>query len=158
MTPRNWKRLQPTSLRHALELCKDHARARHNRSVEGIAELMGLADHWALYKWLQNGRMPANLIRPYEAACGIDFVTRWVAASSGQLLVPMPKGKAANQGELVELNTCFAATLQLLTDFYADPAQGDPEATLASLTHHLQQVASHRANVAQFSTPQLDFE
>ena len=44
MTRRNWKRIQPTSLRNALELCKDHAKERHNLSVERIAEQMGLAD------------------------------------------------------------------------------------------------------------------
>lgn len=50
MSRRNWKHIQPTSLRQALELCKDHAKERHNLSVERIAERMGLADHWALYK------------------------------------------------------------------------------------------------------------
>ncbi|AOE92049.1 hypothetical protein LBM341_03799 (plasmid) [Ralstonia solanacearum] len=59
VTRRNWKRIRPTSLRHALELCKDYAKERHNLSVERIAESMGLADHWTLYKWFQNGRMQA---------------------------------------------------------------------------------------------------
>ena len=71
MTRRNWKRIRPHSLRYALELCKEHARERRNLSVERIAELMGLADHWALYKWFQSGRIPANLIRPFEHVCGI---------------------------------------------------------------------------------------
>ena len=47
---RNWKRLQPTSLRNALELCKEHARERLNRSVERIADEMGITDHWTVYK------------------------------------------------------------------------------------------------------------
>ncbi|MDO5940617.1 hypothetical protein [Burkholderia cepacia] len=76
MSRRNWKRVRPMSLRHALELCKDYAKERHNLSVERIAERMGLADHWTLYKWFQSGRMPLNLVRPFESACGIDFVTR----------------------------------------------------------------------------------
>ena len=80
MTRRNWKRIQPTSLRNALELCKDHAKERHNLSVERVAERMGLTDLWTVYKWIQTGRIPANMIRPYEVACGIDYVTRWLAA------------------------------------------------------------------------------
>lgn len=39
-----WKRLRPTSLRHALEACKEHAREVRNLGVERIAEQMGLAD------------------------------------------------------------------------------------------------------------------
>jgi hypothetical protein len=35
---RNWNALQPSSLRQALELCKEYARERRNLSVERIAE------------------------------------------------------------------------------------------------------------------------
>ena len=103
MTRRNWKRIRPHSLRYALELCKEHARERRNLSVERIAELMGLADHWTLYKWFQSGRIPANLIRPFEQACGIDFVTQWLAGSSGKLLIDMPSGKAVDATEVQQL-------------------------------------------------------
>lgn len=157
-TRTHWKRQQPNSLRHATELCKAHALAVHHRSVERIAELMGLADHWALYKWMQNGRMPTCMVRPYEQACGIDYVTRWMAGSAGLVLVDVPAGRSVSQTELVELNSCFASALQLLTDFYSAPAKSDAEATLAALTTHLQQVAWHRANVSQHATPELDFE
>ena len=152
---RNWKRLQPTGLRHALELCKDHARERHNRSVERIADEMGITDHWTVYKWLQTGRIPANLIRPFETACGIDYVTRWIAASAGKMLVDIPTGRRLEGTDVVALHNGFGAALQLLTDFYASKAA--PEAVIAALTAHLQDVAWHRANVAQFSAPELDF-
>lgn len=152
---RNWKRLQPTSLRHALELCKEHARERLNRSVERIAEDMGLADHWTVYKWLENGRIPATMIPPFEAACGIDYVTRWFAARSGRLLVEVPQGRQQALTDLLELNRDFAAALALLTDFYAGKAQAD--ATVAALSSHLEQVAWHRANVAQHAEPELEF-
>lgn len=152
---RNWKRLQPTSLRHALELSKDHARERLNRSVERIADEMGVTDHWSLYKWLQSGRIPANMIRPFEAACGIDYVTRWLAASSGKLLIDMPSGRALTETDVVELHNGFGAALKLLSDFYAGKA--DAPATLEALHTHLQQVAWHHANVGQHATPELDF-
>ena len=62
MSRRNWKRIQPTSLRHALELCKDFAKERHNLSVERIAERMGLTDHWTVYKWIQRRGLPAQKV------------------------------------------------------------------------------------------------
>lgn len=152
---RNWKRLQPTSLRHALELCKEHAREKLNRSVERIADEMGIADHWTCYKWFQTGRIPANLIRPYEAACGIDYVTRWIAASAGKLLIDIPSGRRLQNTDLVTMHNGFGAALQLLTDFYAGKADSAP--TLEALTAHLDDMAWHRANVVQFATPELDF-
>ena len=154
MTRRNWKTIQPTGLRHAFELCKDHARERLNKSVEGIAEDMGLADHWVLYKYLQKGSMPANLIRPYELACGIDYVTRWLAGSGGRLLVQIATGRKLVHADIVELHEHFAKALQLMTEFYAKPS--DPAETLAALTTHMEHVAWHRQNVAQHANPQLD--
>lgn len=154
-TRRYWKRIQPTSLRHALELCKDHAREELNRSVERIADEMGQADHWALYKWIQSGRIPANLIRAYEAACGANYVTQWIAASSGKMLVDMPSGRRLFDVDVVELHNGFGKALQMLTDFYAGKAK--PEDAIQALTAHLSDVAWHKENVARFSEPELDF-
>ena len=147
--------MQPHSLRHALELCKEHAREVLNKSVERIAEDMGITDHWSVYKWIQSGRIPANLIRPYEAACGIDMVLRWHAASRGKLLVDIPTGRALTEADVVELHNGFGAALQLLTAFYGGKA--DATSTAEALTSHLQQVAWHHANVRQHATPELDF-
>ncbi|MDZ7862427.1 hypothetical protein [Acidovorax sp.] len=151
---RNWKRLQPTSLRHALELCKDHARERLNKSVERIGEDMGVSDHWTLYKWLSTGRLPTNMIRPFETACGIDYVTRWIAASSGRLLVDVATGRNLNHADIAELHEHFAGTVKLLSAFYARP--GDPAETLAALTKHMEHMAWHRSNVVQHANPQLE--
>ena len=152
---RNWKRIQPTSLRHALELCKDHARERLNRSVERIAEEMGIADHWTLYKWIQTGRIPASMIPPYETACGIDLVTRWFAVRSGRLLIDVPVGRQLTATDMADLHRDFAKALALLADFYEGKAEAEP--TKAALSTHLEQVAWHRANVAQHAEPELDF-
>jgi hypothetical protein len=152
---RNWKRTQPTSLRHALELCKEHAREKLNRSVERIADEMGMADHWQLYKYFQSGRLPANLIRPFEVACGIDYVTRWIAVSAGKILVEIPSGRNIHGTDVVALHNGFGMALRLLTDFYAKKV--DTEQTLAALTAHLEDVAWHRANIAQHSQPEFDF-
>lgn len=156
MTRRNWKRYVPGTLRDALKGCKEYAQERHNLGVERIAERMGQEDHWALYKWIGNGRMPLVLVPAYEHACGINLVTRWMASSSNKLLVDIPAGKQATPGDMVELNTGFAHALQLLTNFYTGGHQ-DPAETLDALRHHLEQVTYHHNNVATYATPELEF-
>lgn len=58
---------------------------------------------------------------------------------------------------MVELNTGFAQALQLLTDFYKADGKADPVVTLDALRQHMEQVASHHRNVAQYATPELEF-
>lgn len=155
LTSRDWKRLQPTSLRHAMELSKDYARECRNLSVERIADHMGLADHFYLYKVIQSGRLPAILIRPFEAACGVDYVSRWIAASAGKLLIDIPSGRKLKGLDVVALHHSFSAALQLLTALYEGKA--DQAEVQAALTDHLVDVAWHRQNVIQFNEPELDF-
>ena len=157
MTRRNWKGYQPATLRDALQGCKDFALQRHNLGVERIAEHMDLEDHWALYKWIANGRMPLVNLHAYEHACGIDLITRYLAATAGKLLVDIPKGTQAQPADMVELNTGFANALQLLKDFYQQGDKADPAATLEALRNHLEQVAYHQRNVAAYATPELEF-
>ncbi len=156
MSRRNWKRIQPTSLRHALELCKDFAKERHNLSVERIAERMGLTDHWTVYKWIQTGRIPANMIRPYETACGIDYVTRWLAASSGRLLIDIPTGRKADAADMQALQELLNTAVGQLLQFYGGKAEaGD---TLAAIQQAMEGLAWHRGNVQKHAQPELDFE
>lgn len=155
MTRRIWKRVQPSSLREALDLCKEHARDRLNKSVDNIADDMGLADKWSLYKWIQNGSMPAKLIRPYQIACGIDLVSRWLAASEGRLLVDIPTGRAIKPEDLHQAHAGFAQAMGLISDFYAGKA--DQSATLESIRAHLQLMGRFHGNVQQHHTPELEF-
>lgn len=154
MRGRNWKKVQPTSLRHAMELCKDHAREKRNYSVERIAEVMGQEDHWTLYKWFQSGRMPAVLIPAFEEACGIDFVSRWLATRSGRLVIDIPTGRKQSGADVNELQAVLHHAVGSLMEFYRD--KYDVEATLADITRALQSLAWHRGNVAQHNQPQLE--
>lgn len=156
MSRRNWKRIQPISLRHALELCKDYAKERHNRSVERIAEQMGLADHWSLYKWFQNGRMPLNLVRPFKAACGIDFVTRWQTASAGKLLIDIPTGRKADAVEMQILQELLNTAVGQLLQFYGGKAEA-PD-TLTAIQQAMEGLAWHRGNVEKHAQPEFDFQ
>ncbi|WP_133717100.1 hypothetical protein [Methylocaldum gracile] len=151
---RNWKRIQPTSLLHALRLCKDHAREKHNRSVERIADLMGVT-HDALYKWLATGKMPASLIPAYEMACGIDYVSRWLAISAGKLVIDIPTGKTAKPGDIHELQDILNSAMGNLIRFYSGRAQADE--TLAAIQSAMEGLALHRGNVAKHAHPELDF-
>lgn len=153
MIRRNWKKLQPKNLRDALELCKDYALSK-NKSVDRIAESMGLADKWSLYKWLDNGRMPAVLIPAYEAACGINYVTRWFASRDGKLLIDMPTGRALSTTDVNELQGLLHSAVGALLEFYQNKKPA--EETLADITNALSGLAWHRGNVEQHNQPQLD--
>ena len=152
-----WKRYQPTSCRDALHQCKAYAQEVRNLSVERIADLMGLPDHWNLYKWIESGRMPFVLLPLYESVCGINLASRWMAATQGRLLVDMPAGRAADQGDLVQLGSGFQQAVQLLSDFYKSNGAQPAAPVLEALRAHLERVAHHHFNVSGFSEPELDF-
>lgn len=151
---RNWKTIQPTSLIQALRLCKDYAIERKRLSVERIADIMGVT-HDSLYKWLSTGRMPAILIPAYEHACGIQYVTRWLASSSGKLIIDMPTGQTVSPEDIQTLQLNINHSVTQLIQFYS--GQAEAESTIASLQTALENLASHRANVVEHQTPQLNF-
>jgi len=134
----------------------EYAREKHNRSIDRIADLMGLANKWVLYKWLESGRMPAILIRPFEAACGIDLVTRYIGHSANKMLIEIPTGKRVTSTDLNELQSSFAGAVSLLVEFY-ERKNGSDEA-LAALTGLLEDVAWHRQNVQEHLQPGLELE
>lgn len=156
MTRRNWNRLQPTSLRHALELCKDFAKEKNNLSVERIAQLSGLTDHWTLYKWIQTGKIPANMIAPFEAVCGVNYVTRWLAISSNKLLIEIPVGRKADAMEMNTLQLCAHEAIGLLLKFYGGESTADD--TLAAIQQVMRGLAWHKGNVEKHQQPELGFE
>ncbi|QUN06462.1 hypothetical protein KDN34_03090 [Shewanella yunxiaonensis] len=154
MTRINWKKVTANSLRHAMELCLEHAKERKNLSVDRVADLMGLPNKWTIYKWLENGRMPAVLIRSFEHACGIDLMTRYIASSAGMLVIDIPAGKAADHKEINELQSGFAEAIGLLIKFYAGNAEADE--TIGALSNVMGGLAWHRQNVAKSGTPELE--
>ncbi|WP_250961260.1 hypothetical protein [Serpentinimonas maccroryi] len=153
---RNWKRVRANSLVQALRLCKDYALERRNLSVERIADRMGVT-HDSLYKWLASARLPVCLVPTYEHTCGCHFVSDWLAACAGRMAIEVPTGKSAGHADMVEMNSGFAQALQLLTDFYANPAAADAQATATALRLHLERVAYHQHNVAHCLEPELEF-
>lgn len=138
-----------------MELCLEHAKSRHNRSLEGVAVQMGMANHWVLYKWVANGNLPVRKIRPFEAACGINLVSRWLAASGGNLLVPIPSGRAVRALDVNELQGLLTAAVAAILAFIDRRAEA--AAVIEAITAGLAGLAWHRANIEKHYQPELDF-
>ena len=155
MARNNWKHRQPGTLRQAMEWCLEYARVKHNRSVDHVADLMGQSNKWVLYKWLESGRMPAVLIRPFENACGIDYVTRYIGHSGHKLLIDIPNGKRATGKDINSLQSSFAESVSLLLKFYEGESEADE--TIAALLTTMEQLAWHRGTIERHKQPELDF-
>lgn len=154
MARTTWKRKRARSLRHGMELCIAHAKEVHNRSVESVAEMMGEVNHWNLYKWMESGRMPAVKIRAFETACGIDFVTQYLAYSANKLIFDIPAGRRAEHRDLAELASYANKVMSMLIDFYEGSCEREQtsEAVAALITD----LAHQRGNIEKFQQPDLD--
>ena len=154
MPRRNWKRFHPNSLRAALQGCLDFARERHNRSIQQVSDLMGLKSHWTLYKWLESGRMPATLIRPFEHACGATFVSEFLALSAGKITIDIPTGQRPTAEDLLALQEVCSLAVRELLRFAKE--EKDPDRVVAAITPALEQLCWHRRNVQTHIQPELD--
>lgn len=154
MTRRNWKSVHPTSLTHAMELCLEYGREKRNLSVDRVADLIGQKSRHTLYKWLSNGRMPALLIPAFENVCGIDFMTRYLAASGRKLLIDIPRGKRVAETEINDLHVSFSEAIKLLIKFYDGKAAAND--TLAALNELVNGLVWHHTNVGKAVQPELE--
>lgn len=153
MTRLNWRRIRPTSFSHAMELCLDHARIVKKLSVDRVADLMGLPNKWVIYKWMESGRMPGNLIPVFENVCDIKYVTQWLAQAGHQLLIAIPTGRNATAKDIHELQAAAHDAVGLLIRFYQSQASADD--TIAALHGLMQDLGWHRINVEKFAQPEL---
>lgn len=153
MARRNWKHERAISLRRGMELNVLHAREKLNRSVERIADLMGLSSHFTLYKYLESGRMPASLVPAFENACGANFVTQYLAHSANRMLVEIPTGRRASHKELNEVSSYTHQVMGMLIDFYE--GRREQEEVESALTTLIEDLAHQRGNVAKHQQPEL---
>jgi hypothetical protein len=138
-----------------MELSLRHAREQQ-LSVERVADHMGLPSHWTLYRWLENGRLPAILIRNFEHATGCTFVSEYIASAAHKLLVPIPSGRPVADSQLINLQHRAAEAVKRLSDFYRGEAEAD--ATLSALTDVMIDLAGHIENVTKAQAPELELE
>jgi hypothetical protein len=156
MSGRNWKRTQPRDWQDAQDLCLRFAKEKHNRSVDSVASLMGEMNKWTLYKQIESGGLPLRLIKPFEHACGIDFVSRWLVISNGKMVLDIPRGRKCDAQDINTLQTALNDTVGALLKFYAD--QQDADATLAAIQTALECMAWHKGNVEKYQQPELPFD
>jgi hypothetical protein len=152
----NWKKERGTSMRHAMELCIRYAKDTHNLSVDHIADLMGEASHFTLYKWLESGRMPAIKIRTFEHACRCDYVTYYLACSANKLVINMPTGRKAEHKELNELSIFSHTVIAQLISFWE--GKEEQEIVIQSITLLIEDLAHQRGNLAKQQQPELNLE
>ncbi|MFZ2269082.1 MAG: hypothetical protein WAV95_16015 [Azonexus sp.] len=155
MTPPRRKRVVriASSLGDAIQQCLDHGLKNYNRGPKRIAELMGIKID-TFYKWLSENRIPANMIGPFENACGATFLTQYLCAQAHLLAVEMPRGKKVSAADVNDLHTHFAESMGLLIAFYK--GESDQDETVASLQALMGQVAWHKANVERAASPELE--
>ncbi|MDD5249668.1 MAG: hypothetical protein PHY45_11815 [Rhodocyclaceae bacterium] len=156
MSRRDWKKLRPRSLPHAMELCLAHAKERHNRSVEQVADLMALPNKWRLYKWVENADMPSRHILGFEHACGIDYMTQYHAHSGRRLLIDIPTGRPVEAEDLHRLQAMTNDAVGALIAFASGGATADE--VIAATTHAMEGLAWHRANVEKHLQPELELD
>jgi len=156
MPSRSWKKVHPISYRHAMELCVGHAKERLNRSIDNIADLMGLESKWMIYKWIESGRIPGILIYPFENACGIDLITHYEAHRRHKLLIDVPTGRKATHQEITQLSLAMNETSTSLIKFHE--GRTSAEETIAAITGVMESLAWHRGTVEKTNQPELDLE
>ncbi len=156
MSRRNWRTFNPRSLREAMEGCKDYALEKHRRSVERIAELAGEESHWTVYGWLRDGSIPGKKIQAYQHACGCDFITRWLAHSSGMLLIPIPLGRAPETDDLHRLQATLNSAVAALLGFASGQIDGDKAGD--ELNAAMEALAWHRENTQRSYQPELELD
>lgn len=154
MTRKNWKTVNPRSLREAMELSKEYAQAVHRRGVERIAELAGEESHWTVYGWMRDGSIPGKKIPSFQHACGINLITRWLAHGDGYLLIQVPPGRQVAAEDVQALQGTLNSAVGALLGFAAGKLDADQVGD--ELNQAMEALAWHRENVAKHAQPELD--
>jgi transcriptional regulator with XRE-family HTH domain len=150
--PRHSTARTPRDLREAIRMCKDHARERKRLSVERLADLLDVTVD-TLYKWMADGRLPASKIPAFEHACGVHYVTEYLAGGAGRIVIQIPAGHPADAESIAGLQAIMAdATAKLIRCYRG---QASIEETRDGLTVTLQALAWHRSNVTRLDQPEL---
>jgi hypothetical protein len=153
MTARKWKPTKPAhSIGHATEMNLAHALKHQNRGIKTVAGLMGIKLD-TFYKQLAEDRIPVCAVAAFENACGAHYLTDFLSAQAGRLVVAMPTGRSTPLN-LAELQVFQSEVMALLMRCYERKA--NPRETADALTALLGEIAYQRANVLRMETPELD--
>ena len=95
-------------------------------------------------------------IPAFEAACGCDYVSNWLASRGGKLVIKMPSGRNLKANDINALQTALHNTVGALMAFYEGTQKLDE--TLDAINQGLESLAWHKGNVEQHSQPQLELD
>ena len=154
MTKIYWKKVVPHSMPHALQLTKQHGIEKKNMSVERIGDHLSETGD-LIYKWLGTAKMPVNKVIAFEQACGINFITQYLAHSQGFLLVPAPTGRKAQHKDLIDLQAFMIEVSGLLMRNSQDKASS--QETVDGIKKLMEDLAFHQRNVSSADQPQHEF-
>jgi hypothetical protein len=90
-------------LAEAINACLKHANEHYGLSVKDIAPGMN-TKMFTLFKWIESGKMPLNVVAQFENLCHARYITRHLAEVSGFILVTCPRGMETPENALVTLN------------------------------------------------------
>jgi hypothetical protein len=155
MSARNWRGASPRTQAEAIKLCVDYAFEKHRRNVERIAELMGTSQY-TVYGWIRDESVPGRKMQAFQHACGCDFITRWLAHSSGMLLIPIPKGRKVEVDDVHRVQGTVNTAVGALIRY----ASGDIDAAQlgTELTAAMETLAFHRENAIRNRQPELELD
>ena len=154
MHKRNWNRYRPHSLQDATEACIEFARERHNLSIDHIADRMGVASKWTVYKWVESAGIPLRSIHAFEAACGAHYITGYLAARAHKLLIDIPHGRLPSPSDIALVQATCTDAVQALIGFAAGSCSA--EETTQHLTRALERLAFERGQVERAHQPELE--
>ncbi len=149
---------QPTCLSDAFKMCVDYALQKHRMNTDRIADAMGLSQPWSLYKYISHGSMPCNLIRPFELACKCNFVTAYLAASTGEhVLIKVPNGRRAGASDIAALQETCNLAVNAVIQFYRGKGGNDAAGAIAAINTALGSLSHERGHIQNHQQPEFNF-
>ena len=113
------RQAKATSLDHAIELAKRHAKERRLPS-KVMADLMGV-ELKTYYRWLLENTLPLNRIAQFEALTGSRFISEYLSVLHGdRVVIEIPRGRKGKAADMAQVQSQTAAALALLAKWHED--------------------------------------
>lgn len=111
------RQAKATSLDHAIELAKQHAKEQH-RPSKVMADLMGV-ELKTYYPWLLDNTLPLNRIAQFEALTGSRFISEYLSVLHGdRVVIEIPRGRKGKAADMAQVQSQTAAALALLAKWH----------------------------------------
>lgn len=153
LSPRQWDvarlKLPARDLREAIDL----SILVSGKSVEELADALGLESKWTLYKQLADLRVPLHSLIPFMAACGSRIILKWLASGCDYLLLPRPRGRKVRPGEAAAVVSDVTKRLGRALELAREPKHKDK--ALLELDAAMTSIAGLRGALEKARQPEL---